>query len=110
MTHQSGTMTKNPKARRRPAAAVASGGEFVTLLEVAAQLRIEGRKLRQMAARGEFPQLLAVNRKHALVRREDFENWKAGRWTREQDVRAALVVDAAVRTGVENRRKRKAAK
>lgn len=85
-----------------------SDGEFVTLAAVAKELQIATRQLRQMAGRGTFPQLLTVNRKHALVRREDYEAWKAKRWTCEQHVGAALVGDAAVRTGVQNRRRRAA--
>lgn len=73
---------------------------------VAGELSIAERKLRKMSLRGEFPSLLKVTCKHYLVRRADYESWKAGRWTSEIAVRAAMVVDAALGQKVVNRRRK----
>lgn len=83
-------------------------GEFLPLTEVAAALHASPQKLLRMARRGDFPALLRVTTKHYLVRRDDLEAWKAGRWTSTDEVRAALVLEA-VRGGVVNRRRRRSA-
>lgn len=80
-------------------------GDKLTLAEAAADLRTTVAKLRRLHARGQFPALLEVTRKHALVLRADFEAWKAGRWRRSDPEREAIVLDA-VRGGVKNRRRK----
>src|SRR5262245_10818455 len=63
-------------------------------------------RLRRKAKRGDFPQLLKVDQRQYLVRRAQFEDWKAGRWTMEEATRTALVVETA-REAVRNRRSKK---
>jgi hypothetical protein len=77
--------------------------EKITLAEAAADLRTTVAKLRRLHKRGQFPALLEVTRKHALLLRSDFEAWKAGRWRSNDPERRAIVLDA-VRGGVKNRR------
>jgi hypothetical protein len=88
---------------------IAAVEDLITLQSIAAMLRMgrDGvRKLRAMSLRGKFPDVLAVTPRHCLVRRVDFENWKAGRWTTEMAVRSAMVVDASKGEKVSNKRKR----
>lgn len=67
--------------------------ELLPLQAAAAELHVKPQLLRRMARRGQFPELLRVTQKHCLVRRADFEAWKAGRWTRAEETRAALVAE-----------------
>ncbi|MFN9968641.1 MAG: hypothetical protein ACK58T_01975, partial [Phycisphaerae bacterium] len=85
-----------------PLQTAADGADKLTLAEAAADLRTTVAKLRRLHARGQFPALLEVTRKHALVLRADFEAWKAGRWRRNDPEREAIVLDA-VRGTVRNR-------
>jgi hypothetical protein len=115
-----------PRGKKRPPAAPARAdeppppavvdSEFVRLEQVAAELQMfatrAGRrrpdtlKLLTLSRAGKFPPVLRVTRKHLLVRRDDFANWKAGRWTSTEDVRGAMVQDAAVGRVVPNRRRK----
>lgn len=58
--------------------------------DVCADLSIKLAKLRAMAERGEFPELLHVTRGEYRVRRTDYEAWQAGRWTRAEMARSEL--------------------
>lgn len=79
----------------------------VPLADVARELHISARKLVAMSLAGKFPALLKVTPRHYLMKRADLDNWKAGRWTVEIAVRAAMVVDGALGQRVVNRRRRR---
>ncbi|MFN6192961.1 MAG: hypothetical protein ACK53T_06645 [Planctomycetota bacterium] len=81
----------------------AAGGEFVPLVQVAAELHTTPAQLRRRSLAGDFPPLLRVSAKHYLLRRVDLQAWQAGRWTTEAAARAAIVAEA-VRGEVVNRR------
>lgn len=58
---------------------------------VAAQLLITVARLRTMAERREYPELLHVTRGEYRVRRADHEAWAAGRWTSAERAHTELV-------------------
>jgi hypothetical protein len=65
--------------------------DMLLLDDVAGELRLTKARLAAMARRGAFPDLLEATRKHLLVRRKDYEEWKAGRWTSERAARIELI-------------------
>ncbi len=53
------------------------------------------RRLRGMAERGEYPELLHVTRGEYRVRTTDHEAWEQGRWTLTEKARADLAWERA---------------
>lgn len=100
-----------PKGRAKaskksaPSAQVHQGPspEFVPLKVVADELRIATKQLIWLERRGRFIPILRVSNKHLLVRRDAYEQWKAGRWSTSEASRAEAV-GAAVRQDPSNHR------
>jgi hypothetical protein len=68
--------------------------EFMPLAAAAADLHLTLKHLRRLATKGQFPQLLKVTAKHYLVRRVDFDQWKASRFTKSISTAAAVQAEA----------------
>lgn len=81
------------------------GDEFIPLGEVAANLRTNPSTLLRLARQQKFCDILRVTPKHCLVRRVDFELWKAGAWVSVASSRAALVKEAVLGQVVNKRSK-----
>ena len=62
---------------------------------VATELLITVPRLRRMAERGDYPELLHVDRGAYRVRRVDHEAWKQGRWTNAEKARTELLCERA---------------
>jgi len=69
--------------------------DLVPLSEVAAELHTTVPSLKEQAKRGDFPELLRVNRANYLVKAKDLAAWKAGRWTRAEEATGWLKANAA---------------
>ena len=76
--------------------------ELLDAQAVADCLAIPMSKLRTMASRGEYPELLHVTRGIYRVRLTDHQAWLEGRWTHAEAAAADLTI-AAVRGEVRNR-------
>lgn len=79
--------------------------ELLPLAAVAAELHVAVELVRRWSREGKFPALLRATQKHYLVRRADFEAWKANRWTTASDTRTAIVAEAVKGARVNRRRK-----
>lgn len=64
--------------------------EWLDCREVCAELGIKVARLRQMAVRGEFPELLHVTHNEYRVRRQDYAIWQQSRMTSGEVARAKL--------------------
>lgn len=73
-------------AARRPQ----EGSDLLDVRPICRRLGIKVARLRSMAERGEFPELLHVDRGEYRVNRVDYEAWFEGRWTQAEKARADL--------------------
>ena len=89
-------------AMKNPAA-----DEFVSLEDVAANLQTTPATLMRLARQQKFCDILRLTKKHCLVRRVDFELWKAGAWVSADSARAAMVKEAVLGQVVNKRSKRR---
>ena len=71
--------------------------------DVATQLKLPLARLRRMAERGEYPELLRVTRGEWRVRASDHEAWVAGNWTSALMARSELLMERARAAMVERR-------
>lgn len=58
--------------------------------DAASELLVTVDRLRKMASKRQFPELLRVAKGTYRLRRSDYEAWKAARWTAAEEARAEL--------------------
>lgn len=81
--------------------------EFLPLADVAANLHTTQAQLLRLSRQQQFCDILRLSRKHCLVRRVDFDLWKAGAWVSADSSRSAMVKEAALGQVVNRRHKRR---